>query len=121
MTRNGIRPVNKKLEAIVNMTPPKNIRQVSAFVILVKYYRYMWARRSNILQPLTSLTSTKVKFKFTDVEQQAFDKIKQIFAHNTLLIYLDFNERFDIHADTSDFQLGSVMSPNVKPIAFYGC
>ena len=31
VTRNEIRPVNKKVEAIVNMTPPKNIRQVRAF------------------------------------------------------------------------------------------
>ena len=28
VTQNGIRPVNKRVEAIVNMTPPKNIRQV---------------------------------------------------------------------------------------------
>ena len=66
--QNGIRPVNKKVEAIVNMTPPKNIIQVRAFVGLVNYYRYMWAIRSYLLQPLTVLTSTKVRFKWTDVE-----------------------------------------------------
>ena len=66
----------QKIEAIVNMTPPKNITQVHAFVGLVNYYRDMWARRSHLLKPLTELTSTKVKFKWTDVEQQAFDEIK---------------------------------------------
>ena len=50
VTRNGIRPV-KKVEAIVNMTPPKYIIQARAFVGLVNYYRYMWTRRPHLLQP----------------------------------------------------------------------
>ena len=91
VTRNGIRPVNKKLGAIVNITPPKNIIQVRSILVLVNYYRDMWYRRSHLLQPLTALPSTKVNFKWTDVEQQAFDKIKQIVARETLLIYPDFN------------------------------
>ena len=68
VTRNGIRPVDKKVEAIVNMTPPKNMRQMRAFVGLVKYYREIWDRRSHLLQPLTVLTSTKVTFKWIDIE-----------------------------------------------------
>ena len=53
----------------------------------------------------------------TDVKQQ--DKIKRIVSRDTLLIYSDFYERFDIHADTNDFQLGAVTSQNGKPTAFY--
>ena len=34
--RNGIHLVNKKVEDIVNMMPPKNIKQVREFVELVK-------------------------------------------------------------------------------------
>ena len=45
VTRNGIRPVNRKVEAIVNMTPPNNIIQVHVFVGLVNYYMDMWSRR----------------------------------------------------------------------------
>ena len=90
-----------------------------AFVGLVNYYRYMWGRLSHLLQPLTALTSTKVYFKWTDVKQQAFHKIRQIVTHETLLIYMYFNEIFDIHKDASYFQLVAVMSQNGKPIALY--
>ena len=65
--------------------------------------------------------STKVKFKWKDVKQQAFDKIKEIVARNTLLIYRDFNECFDIHINASDFQLVAVIIQNGKLIAFYRC
>ena len=70
---------------------------------LVKYYRDLWARRSHLFHPLTPLKSPKAKFKWTDVEQKAFDDIKRTVAHDTLLAYPDFNKRFDIHTDVSNY------------------
>ena len=48
-----------------------------------------------------------------------FDEIKHIFAHDTLLIYPHFNERFDMHTDASDFQPIIAIKEDVKPITFY--
>ena len=78
----------------------------------------MWVRRSHLLQPLTALKSTKITFKWKDVEQQVFDKIKGIVDHDTLLIYPYFNESFDIHTYASNCQLESVIIQNGKPITF---
>ena len=69
VTRNGIRPINKKVEAITNMTPPTNTKQVRLFIGLVKYYRVVWSRRTHLIQPLTKLTPNKVTFKWADVEK----------------------------------------------------
>ena len=102
VTITGIRPINKKVESIVNMTLPKNTREVHAFLGLLNYYRDMWAIRSHLLNPLTSLKSPKVKFKWNDVEQKSFDDIKCTFYHENLLAYPDFNKRFYIHTDSSD-------------------
>ena len=79
----------------------------------------MWSKRSHLLQPLTALTSKKVKFKWSVVEQKSFNKIKRIVARNTSLIYQDFNKRFGIPTDASEFQLGAVISQDGKEIAFY--
>ena len=65
------------------------------------------------------LTSANVKFEWTDVEQMAFDKIKQIVGQETLLSYPDFKLPFKIHTDASHTQLGAVISQNNKPIALY--
>ena len=67
VTWTGIQLINKKVEAIVNMIPPKNTREVRIFIGILIYYRNMWARRSHLLYPLTALTSNKVKFKLNDV------------------------------------------------------
>ena len=40
-------------------------------------------------------------------------------ARDTLLTYLDFNKRFEIHTNAIAFQLGAVIGQKDKPITFY--
>ena len=68
---------------------------------------------------LTKLTSKNVKFKWTDVEQKAFEEIKRHVAREVLLSYPNFDEEFVIHADASQTQLGGIISQKGKPVAFY--
>ena len=119
MTWTGIQPRNKKVEPIINMTPPTSTKHVRAFIGSVNYYRDMWARRLHLIQPLTALTSSKVRFKCSDVEQIVFDDIKKAVAHDTLLSYPYFNKKIDIHTDASDYQIGAVIIQEGKPIALY--
>ena len=79
----------------------------------------MWASRSHTLVPLTNIKSIKVRFKWTKIEQNTFNKIKRIVDHDTLLTYSYFNEEFKIHTNDSNFQLGAVISQKGKPIDFY--
>ena len=53
------------------------------------------------------------------MEQKSFDDIKRSVSQDNLLAYLDFNQRFDMHTDASDYQLGPVIIHNRKPITFY--
>ena len=41
VTPRGIRPINKQVEAIVNMKPPKNTIEVRVFIGIVNYFRGM--------------------------------------------------------------------------------
>ena len=79
----------------------------------------MWSKRLHLIHTLTSLTSHKVKFKWTKLEQKVFDDITRAVSQDTLLAYPDYNKRFDVHTDASDYQLGAVIIQNDKPIAFY--
>ena len=76
------------------------------------------ARAVTYVTPLTRLTSIKRKFKWTQVEQDAFDKINRIVECNNLLTYPDFNKTFKIHTNDIAFQLGEVISQKEKPINF---
>ena len=101
------------------MAPPTSRKGVRQFIGVINYYRYMWPRRSHTLAPLTKLTPINRKFKWTKVEQDAFDKIKRIVTRDALLNYPDFNEIFIIHTNASTFRLGTGISRRGKPIALY--
>jgi hypothetical protein len=81
----------------------------------------MWFHRSELLAPLTSHTSIKVKFEWHSSHQQAFDKINKVIGMEVLLCYPDFNKPvlFQLYTDASDHQLGAVIMQDKKPIAFY--
>jgi RNase H-like domain found in reverse transcriptase len=79
----------------------------------------MWFCRSELLAPLTSLSSSKVKFEWLPSHQQAFDKIKKVIESELLLSYPDFEKPFHIYTDASDHQLGAVIMQDKKPLAFY--
>ncbi|NJO52629.1 MAG: hypothetical protein HC840_28105, partial [Leptolyngbyaceae cyanobacterium RM2_2_4] len=119
ITRDGIQPLAKKVEAMLNIAPPTNKKELRRFIGLINYYRDMWIRRSHVLAPLAALTSKTAKWKWGETEQKSFDLMKQILSKNALLAYPDFNEEFVIHTDASHTQLGAVISQKGKPIAFY--
>jgi len=119
ITRQGIKPLPQKVEAIHNIATPKTRRQLRRFIGMINYYRDMWPRRSEILAPLTALTSKKERWKWTEVHEKAFQNMKKIMARETLLTFPDFTKPFEIHTDASKLQLGACISQDNKPIAFY--
>ena len=47
----------------------------------------MWARRSHLLQPLTTLTPEKLDSKWIDIDQKEFDDMKYILDKKNLLTH----------------------------------
>ena len=119
LSREGIAPTPKKISAMQAIQPPTNISTLRSFVGLINFYRDMWQHRSHLLAPLTTLLSKNIKWRWTDVEQRAFDDIKLMISRDVLLAYPDFSKPFEIHTDASKFQLGAVISQEGKPIAFF--
>ncbi len=55
LTREGIKPQPKKVQAILMLNPPTNVKELRHFLGMVQYYWDMWARGSEMLAPLTDL------------------------------------------------------------------
>ena len=119
ITRTGISPVAKKVEAIQQIATPKNKKDVRAFIGIVNYYRDMWPQRSHILAPLAKISGKTAKWEWGPEQQEAFEKMKKEITSDVLLAYPDFEKPFVIHTDASHTQLGAVISQDGRPIAFY--
>eukprot|EP00804_Cyclotella_cryptica_P006839 CCRYP_010953-RA/>CCRYP_010953-RA protein AED:0.44 eAED:0.41 QI:0/0/0/1/0/0/2/0/235 len=89
LTRTGIKPQQKKVQAILAISPSQNVKDIRKFPDMVQYYRDLWARHSKVLAPLTSLVGgcghTKVNranktrkrpWYWDTVHQKAFDDVK---------------------------------------------
>ena len=109
-TRDGIQPMKKKVAAIMKTGGPKNHKQLRSFIGVVNYYRDMWLRRSQILVPLASLTSKKVKWEWGPKQSAPFAMAKRVNAREAMLAYPDFSKPFTIHTDASYYQLGDIIS-----------
>ena len=63
ISRTGITPIPKKIEAIRAIKTPKTRKQLRSFLGIINFYRDMWSQRASLLAPLSALTSVKVPFK----------------------------------------------------------
>ena len=52
----------EKLSSLQDMPPPRNLKQVKQFLVLVSYNRKFVPQYAHISRPLTSLTKTDITF-----------------------------------------------------------
>jgi hypothetical protein len=92
----------------------------------------MWAKRSEMLAPLSNLvgecgetkTTRKNKVKNTpwhwdSIHQIAFDNVKATIIKEVVLACSDFLKPFEIYTDASTKQLGADTTQENRPIAFF--
>jgi len=85
-----------------------------------------------MLAPLSDLVGECIETKTTrknqvkkqprhwnSIHQKAFDNVETTIAKEVVLAYPDFTKSFDIYTDASTKQLGSVITQDNRPIAFF--
>jgi hypothetical protein len=55
LTRGGVKPQEKNVQAILAINLPKTVSELKRVLGMVQYFRDMWAKRSEMLAPLTDL------------------------------------------------------------------
>ncbi len=77
LTRGGIKPQIKKVQAILTIKPPNNVKELRRFLGMVQYYRDMWVKRSEMLAPLSDLvgecgeTKTTHKNSYNEAQEDS--------------------------------------------------
>ena len=76
VSASGIMPDPAKIDAVNNITSPRNIKDIRSFLGLVGYYRKFIPGFSSIAAPLLKLTQKSAHFNWTDACEQAFQQLK---------------------------------------------
>lgn len=119
ITANGVKPNNDKIEAIDSIPLPTTQTQIKSFLGITGYYRKFIKDYAKIAQPMTFYLKKNKKIDIKDITYvKAHQELKNALQSKPVLIYPDFNEKFTLTTDASDYAIGAVLSQKGHPITF---
>lgn len=122
ITPHGIEVDPGKVEAITKFPVPKNEKQVKSFLQTCSWYRRFIENFSDISRPLSELTKKKTVWKWSEVEQSAFNILKEKLTSSPILKQADPTKPYVIRTDASSYGLGAILlqgeGPNEHPIEY---
>ena len=118
LTSEGILPDPAKVEAITQMPIPRSKTEVRRLLGMINYLGKFLPQLSDVSEPLRNLTKEQNQFIWSNVHQDAFNKLTQLISEPPLLRYYDLEEEVTIETDASDYGLGAVLLQAGRPVAF---
>jgi hypothetical protein len=120
ISKEGIKPLADKLEAIMRAPAPQSITQLKAYLGLLNYYGKFLPRLSEVLSPLHKLLKSNNKLVWSTECQRAFECSKDLLIKNQLLVLYDCSKELYLTTDASEYGVGAVLSHKIdgEPISF---
>jgi hypothetical protein len=102
-----IEAMSDKCLAIRKMSVPTTSRQVRRFIGAVNYLSMFLPKLQGHLKPLHELTRKNKDFKWSEIHQSAFEKVKDLLMSPEILHAPSPHGRFVLYSDTSRIGTGS--------------
>jgi hypothetical protein len=112
-----------KIAVIVNLPPPKSVRQLRETLGHTGYYRKFIKGYAQITAPMEKLLRKDNKFQWNEDCQRGLDTLKEKMVTAPILVFPDWENTFHVHVDASTIALGAILAqPGAgeldHPIAF---
>jgi hypothetical protein len=106
----GVSAHPDKVSAVKGWPAPTCVRDVRGWLGLTGYYRRFVQNYAKIVTPLTALLSPKVRWVWTEVEQNAFETLKAALTNPPILAMPAAEGLFTLDTDASNTAIGAVLS-----------
>ncbi|KAA3676599.1 uncharacterized protein DEA37_0004579 [Paragonimus westermani] len=110
ISANGIRPSLENIRAITEAPAPKNTPEVKYFLGMCSYNLRYIPDFSTLAEPLRMLTVGNVSFEWSDLQQTAFEKLKNRIASQPVMAIFDESCPTFVSTDASNIGIGAVLS-----------
>lgn len=112
-----------KVAAVKNWPAPRNLREVRGFLGFANFYRRFIEKFAELARPLNNLTKKDVQFRWTDIEDEAFNKLRDAFTSAPILTLWDSERPMRMEVDASGYATGGVLKQQLEdglwhPVAF---
>ncbi|KAG1928442.1 retrotransposable element [Pimephales promelas] len=121
----GMRMDPEKIKAVVDWPSPDSRKALLRFLGFANFYRRFIRNFSQLVAPLTALTSPRTAFRWSDSAEAVFAKLKSRFVSAPILITPDSSRQFVVEVDASEVGVGAVLSQRspvddkMHPCAFF--
>ncbi|XP_019090653.1 PREDICTED: uncharacterized protein LOC109128508 [Camelina sativa] len=109
ISEKGIEVDKAKIEVMVQLQPPKTVKDIRSFLGHAGFYRRFIKDFSKIARPLTSLLCKETEFNFDEECLKAFKEIKAALISTPIVQAPNWDLPFEIMCDASDFVVGAVL------------
>lgn len=123
ISENGLRPGQKKIDAVTRYKEPSNIHELRMFLGLTSYFRKFVNNYAILTYDLYRLLKKDCEWNWGPSQQTAFDKLKQILTERPILALYNPNAETEVHTDASSKGLAGILlqkcNNDLKPVAYY--
>eukprot|EP00261_Vitis_vinifera_P034743 XP_019075986.1 PREDICTED: uncharacterized protein LOC109122742 [Vitis vinifera] len=117
----GWRVDKAKVELIVKLPPPTNVKGIRQFLGHAGFYRRFIKDFSKISKPLCELLVKDAKFVWDEKCQKSFEELKQFLTTAPIVRGPNWKLPFEVMCDASDLAMGAVLGQREdgKPYVIY--
>ncbi|RVW59485.1 Transposon Ty3-G Gag-Pol polyprotein [Vitis vinifera] len=121
ISKKGIEVDRAKVELIVKLPPPTNVKGIRQFLGHAGFYRRFIKDFSKIAKPLCELLVKDAKFEWDDKCQRSFELLKQFLTSAPIVRAPNWELPFEVMCDSSDYAIGAVLGQREdgKPYVIY--
>ncbi|GFX25101.1 retrovirus-related Pol polyprotein from transposon 297 [Trichonephila clavipes] len=120
INKEGIKTDETKVQAMVEMKPPRNSKEVSKFLGMSQWYAKFIKNYADLCEHLYHLKRKFKKFIWSIEAQKAFDVVKAAITKAPVLKLPDFKKPFELFTDASSIGVGAVLKHPVSATIGYG-
>ena len=120
----GVRPGDKKIQAVSNFPTPGNVHGVRQFVGLASYFRKFVQNFAVMARPLTDLTKKDVPWCWGPLQIKAFEMLKERLVARPVLALYNAEAAIEVHTDACKLGLGGILlqqqpDGSWRPVAYF--
>ena len=115
VSRLGVSTQKSKIEAICQLAEPTNVKELQTFLGMMVYFSAYIPYYAWIVAPLFKLLKKDATWKWTDVEQEAFELSKQVLTNAPIRAFAMPGRGYRLYTDACDYGLGAILQ-QVQPI-----
>ncbi|RVW72376.1 Retrovirus-related Pol polyprotein from transposon 17.6 [Vitis vinifera] len=121
ISKNGIEVDKAKVELIVKLPPPTNVKGIRQFLGHAGFYRRFIKDFSKISKPFCELLVRDAKFVWNEKCQKSFEELKQFLTTAPIVRAPNWKLPFEVMCDASDLAMGAVLGQREdgKPYVIY--